>query len=347
MVRISSVLVAVALSLAVTGAWAQNGPPSEGINGPTVPQGTTRDYVSPEDVKSLADLVDTKRQLEGRNLVSARIARESSLLMLKALHVSCEVRDAKSIGAGTRVVNGKAVDIGLYEASCADGMGYLLTMQGELASGVSCFEAGAATTAQAGQSGGAGPGCELPADADLGTMATSVMRNAGTACAARQVRWLGHSAAPNFDFTDVACGGGEEYVLQTPAPGTQGSIIVLTCQAAATHGAACQLAPGSSRAASAGAAPARAASGAQAHPDLQWFEKALAQNGFACTVKNARLLGRESIKRRWVVEFQCAQDPHGVVAYIPSAGDTVHPLEHIDCATAAQRHLACAFPHSN
>jgi hypothetical protein len=189
----------------------------------------------------------------------------------------------------------------------------------------------------------------LPANADLDAMAATVMRIAGTPCVARGVRWLGHSAAPDFDYTDVACGDGQEYVLRTPAPGSKGSIGVLSCQAALRLGASCQLTAGSSGATAqtASAASGKAAPGAQTHPDLQWFKNALAKNGFACDVKNARLIGRESIKRRWVVELQCAQHPRGVIAYVPSAGDTLGKFERIDCDTAPARHLQCEFPHAN
>lgn len=217
-----------------------------------------------------------------------------------------------------------------------------------MASGISCFEAAGAPTAGSARSGGTDLSCRLPANANVDTMATAVMRGAGTSCAARDVKWLGHSAAPDFDYTDVACTDGQEYVLRTPAPGSQGSIGVLTCRAASKLGAGCQLASGG---AASGTAESRAAAhpapGSAARPDLQWFENAFARNGFACTMKNARIVGRESVRRRWVVEFQCAQHPRGVVAYVPSEGDTVNKFERIDCETAATRHLQCKFPHTD
>jgi hypothetical protein len=81
----------------------------------------------------------------------------------------------------------------------------------------------------------------------------------------------------------------------------------------------------------------------QARPTLQWFKDALSKNGVACDVKKARVVGRESIKRRYIVEYQCPQQPHGVVAYVPSNADTVNPFEWIDCEAAAARKLACQF----
>ncbi|MHB8812171.1 MAG: hypothetical protein ACYDAE_02810 [Steroidobacteraceae bacterium] len=348
--RVLSLLTAFALSVVVTSAWAQQGaPPAGGINSPTVPEGTTRDYVSPSDIKGLADLVDTKRMVEGRNLVSPALAKRQSSAMLAALHVSCRLADAKSIGAGETVVNGTSVKIALYEVSCGDGMGYLLTAQGAMASGISCFEAaGTSSVPASARSSDTDLKCQLPSNANIDAMATAVMRTAATSCAAQDVKWLGHSVAPDFDYTDVACLDGQEYVLRTPAPGSQGNIGVLTCQAASKLGASCQL---TRRGAASGTAESQAAAqptaGAQARPDLQWFENAFSRNDFACSVKNARIVGRESIKRRWVVEFQCAQHPRGVVAYVPSEGDTVNKFERIDCEAAATRHLRCKFPHTD
>jgi len=170
-------------------------------------------------------------------------------------------------------------------------------------------------------------------------MATTVMRNAGTTCAARTVKWLGESAAPKLDYTEVACSDDRGFVLRTPTPGAAGNIDVVSCQDAAAHGAKCQLSAGGSAAAVA-AAPSPAS---DARPSLQWFKDALSKNGVACDVKKARVVGRESIKRRYIVEYQCPQQPHGVVAYVPSDADIINPFEWIDCDAAAVRKLSCQF----
>ena len=76
---------------------------------------------------------------------------------------------------------------------------------------------------------------------------------------------------------------------------------------------------------------------------MQWFKDALAKNGISCEVKKARVIGRESIKRRYLVEYLCPQQPRGLVAYVPSAGDAVNTFESIDCNAAAERKITCQF----
>jgi hypothetical protein len=129
-------------------------------------------------------------------------------------------------------------------------------------------------------------------------MAATVMRNSGTQCAANKVKWLGESAEPKLDYTEVACSDDRRFVLRTPAPGAGGNIDVLSCQDAVAHGAKCQLT--GDAAAAAAAAPA-----AQTRPTLQWFKDALSKNGVTCEVRKARIVGPESIKRRYIVEYQC------------------------------------------
>jgi hypothetical protein len=63
----------------------------------------------------------------------------------------------------------------------------------------------------------------------------------------------------------------------------------------------------------------------------------------SCDVKKARVAGRESIKRRYVVEYQCPERPQGLVAYVPSPGDSASAFESMDCAAAAERKIACQF----
>jgi hypothetical protein len=341
MIRYSSALLAMLpaalLAIGSDRVWAQGPPPGGGASSPR--EGFTVGYMSQGDVKGLADFVDNTRQLERKNLVSKTLAAKRGTAMLKALQISCELTDAQHIAAGKSAADGKPVDIGLYEVACANGMGYLLTLRGlSAASGISCLAASATQSHDTPDPVKVDLRCRLPANQNAGEMATAVMRNAGTTCAAQNVKWLGESAQPNLDYTEVACSDGRGFVLRTPTPGAAGNIDVLSCQDAATHGAKCQLS-----ASGPAVVPAVQAPESQARPTLQWFKEALSRNGVACDVKKARIVGRESIKRRYIVEYQCPQQPHGVVAYVPSDGDTVNPFEWIDCDAAAARKLSCQF----
>jgi hypothetical protein len=343
MIRYSSallvVLPAALLAIGSDRVLAQGPPPGGGGSSPRASEGFTVGYMSQGDVKDLADFVDNTRQLERKDLVSKTLAAKRGTAMLKALQISCQLTDAQHIAAGKATADGKPVDIGLYEVACADGMGYLLTLRDlSAASGISCLAASATPSSDTPDPSKVDLKCRLPANQNVGEMATTVMRNVGTTCAARKVKWLGESAQPKLDYTEVACSDDRGFVLRTPTPGSAGNIDVLSCQDAATHGAKCQLSAGGSAAVTAPPAPE-----SQARPTLQWFKEALSRNGVACDVKKARIVGRESIKRRYIVEYQCPQQPHGVIAYVPSGGDTVNPFEWIDCDAAAARKLSCQF----
>lgn len=76
-------------------------------------------------------------------------------------------------------------------------------------------------------------------------------------------------------------------------------------------------------------------------PSLSWFKEALSRNGVSCESKRARIVGRESIKRRYLVEFECPDRPEGLVAFVPPAGDTVNSFESMNCLSAAERGIRC------
>jgi hypothetical protein len=54
-----------------------------------------------------------------------------------------------------------------------------------------------------------------------------------------------------------------------------------------------------------------------------------------------RLVGRETVSRRYVVEMQCP-DMTELVAFIPLEGST-KKLETLDCAAAMQRNILCTL----
>lgn len=295
--------------------------------------------MSQSDLRGLADFVDSTKRLERKDLQPKSVALKRSKVMLDALQIACGLTDAEQVGSGKTAVGGQTVDIGLYETACSNGMGYLLTLVGKAsASGISCFAASATQQGAASDPTKVDSKCHLPANQDINAMATSVMRNAGTSCDAHGVKWLGQSGSPTLDYTEIACNDGAGFVMRTPAPGAAAAIDVLSCADAATHGAKCEM---STPAVAAAAATAPAGEGPR--PDLQWFKDVLSKNGVSCDVKKARVVGRESVKRRYVVEYQCPQQPLGLVAYVPSPGDTAGAFESMNCSAAAERKIACQF----
>jgi hypothetical protein len=338
-----SVLAALLVMGGAGAALAQHGPPPGSTPGVVPP--AQMGGMSQSDVQGLADFVDSTRRLERKSLSPKSTAIKRSKVMLGALHIACELTDAEQVGSGKTTVDNQSVDIGLYETACSNGMGYLLTLVGKASgSGISCFAASATQPGDASNPSKVDSKCHLSANQDINAIATTVMRNAGTVCDAHGVKWLGQSGSPVLDYTEVACDEGKGFVLRTPAPGSIGATIdVLSCSDAAMHGAHCQM---STPAVAAASAPAATGGGPLAdgpRPDLQWFKDALSKHGVSCDVKKARVVGRESIKRRYIVEYQCPQQPQGLVAYVPSPGDTAGAFESIDCAVATERKIGCQF----
>jgi hypothetical protein len=335
--RYSIALLVALLLMGNENALAQRVPSTS--TGPAAPEGHITGYMSQDDITGLADFVDSTRRLERKDLVSKTQATKRATVMLSALHIDCQLTDAEHIASGKATVGGQPANVGLYEVACGNGMGYLLTLVGlSSASGISCFAASATGRGETSDPAKVDLKCRLPANQSLNTMATTVLRNAGATCSAQDLKWLGQSSDPKVDYTEVHCNDDQGLVLRTPAPGSIAKIDVLSCQDAAIHGASCQM--------SAAATPAAAGtppSAAEPRPNLQWFKDALSKSGVSCEVKKARIVGRESIKRRYIVEYQCPQQPRGLVAYVPSAGDTSNPFESIDCDAAALRKIACQF----
>ena len=276
----------------------------------------TRDTLSQSDLKRIAEQIDQWTRIEGNGTVTPRVAKPRTAAMLGVLKVSCAVSDAAYRGKVP------ATEQHLYEAACEDGMGYLLVLHGTTLTGTSCLATGRDDSPMK---------CELPANADRNAMAGTVLKRNGVDCKVLGLKWLGTSAA-NLDHIETACEGGGGYVMRSPQMGSSGKLDVLDCQDAVKHGIACEL----SR-----SAPSATASSADTRPTLSWFKEALSRNGVGCASKRARIVGRESVKRRYLVEFECSDRPDGLVAFVPPAGDTVNSFESMNCVSAAERGIRC------
>jgi hypothetical protein len=275
----------------------------------------TRDTLSQSDLKRLSEQIDQWNRVDGNGGVTPRVARSRAAAMLKVLNVSCAISDAAYRGAAP---DGGAPHV--YEATCEEGMGYLLLLQGNGLTGISCLARGPDELPMK---------CELPANADPRVMANKVLDRHQVPCKSRELKWLGTSAA-SLDHIEVVCEAGAAQVIRAPRPGSSGKLEVLSCQDAIKQGVRCEL-----------SAQATPAGPADSRPSLAWFKEALNRNGVTCQVKQARIIGRESIKRRYLVEFDCSDRPEGLVAFVPSAGDTVNAFESLNCPAAAERGIRC------
>jgi len=72
----------------------------------------------------------------------------------------------------------------------------------------------------------------------------------------------------------------------------------------------------------------------------QSLRDALKNNGVHCEPAKLRVIGRETIDKRYVVELQCPEQPTGMVAFIPLDGNS-KPFETMSCAAAAEQEIVC------
>jgi hypothetical protein len=275
----------------------------------------TRNALSQAEIKRLAEQVEQWNRVEGSG-VSLRVAKQRTAAMLKVLNVACVVTNAAYRGPAPDVV-GKNV----YEAACEDGMGYLLMLQGSTLIGTSCLATGDESPVK----------CALPGNSDGKVIAARLLNSQHVQCTVQDFRWLGANAA-GLDHVEVACADGAGYMIRTPHLGLTGKLEVFGCQDAVKQGVRCEL---SSQAASTRAAVV------DSRPSLAWFKDALSRNGVSCQSKRARIVGRESLKRRYLVEFECTDRPEGLIAFVPSAGDTANQFESMSCPSAAERGIRC------
>ena len=109
-------------------------------------------------------------------------ALKESQKIIDALSVPCELADAERAGGGKVEVDGRLLDVKVYEAACHSGTGYFLVSQPPQKSlAISCFAADAAHAADMAQ--GAAPDefvCTLSGNSDVKVMAASVLKGAGT-----------------------------------------------------------------------------------------------------------------------------------------------------------------------
>jgi hypothetical protein len=251
------------------------------------------------------------------------LAMKASEKLIQALSVPCELTDAEHAGGGKVKADGKMLEVNVFEVACRAGTGYFLVSQPPQKSlAISCFAADAARATDLAQ--GRNPDefdCEL-SGRGVKMIAASVLKVAGTACDVRDYRWMGISTTNGTEYSEVACAGGQGYVLEIPKTGPTEQVAVVGCQEAVKEGVKCSL------------------TAVTMPVTLETFRDALKEHAIDCAPAQMRYIGRETQGRRYVVELQCPQQPKGLVAFIPLEGNT-KPFETLDCATAATRAVKC------
>jgi len=325
-------LVVIATSCALGGTVrAQNIP-----GGPEGNNGGLNGSLSRSDLERLGGAHGDDSTEDSKDPEKARAnAKAQSEKLLKALEISCEVSDARLVVAGTRrhAAGGKPVEARVYEAACGGAMGYLLETQGtENPIGISCLSAEEARAADVAKGTDPGFSCTLPDNKDVYALVTSLIATgAGASCAVSTLQFFGRSASTRTEYTEVVCKNGEGFLLRTALPGSQAKTSVMSCSDAAKQGIKCRLSDGGP---------------VESPVTLDTFKGALARHGVSCRIDQIRMIGQEEHLKRYVVEYRCADQPAGMIAFLPLGGNT-NPYEAIDCSAAASRSLACKFTSAN
>jgi hypothetical protein len=329
-VAIFAAVVAISGTLSAP-AFAQSQPgthqDNSGLNG----------SLSNEDLQKLGGnkQPDSDTNLS-RDVAQARAkAKTESEELVKGLGLSCHITDAQLVVAGTRkpASGGKEMDTRVYEVACDGAMGYLLETQGtDKSIGISCLAAEETRAIDVAKGKPPGFFCKLPENKDVFATVTSMITAAtGAACAVRDLQAFGHSESTKSDYSEVACQDGKGFLLRVPLPGSQAQTLIMSCADAARQGIKCRLTD---------------AGPVQTPMSMETFKGALAQNGVTCKIDQIRFIGQEDNRKRYVVEYRCADQATAMVAFIPLQGNA-NPYESIDCAAALLRGAVCKFTTSN
>ena len=294
-------------------------PPSTSSTSPDSTPNSTLDTINKELLKKKRE----KLGLKAEQLQAQDKADVTSLV--NSVQFPCEVTNAQLLLEGSETIDGNTVKTKTYEAACGNGLGYFIVQREQPGrpSGFTCFAADATNDADVKAHRAPDMVCTLPENLDMKAMATTVLLGKGKSCPVRDIKWIGQSAKSNTDYTEIACGDGNGFILASPLPGSTANPQLVKCHDAAMQGIPCKLSDNGSQILT-----------------VQTFKDALAQHQVACDASDVRVIGKEIAKQRHVVEFQCTQHPEGLVAYIPLDGNTA-PFETLDCAAAVKRGVAC------
>jgi hypothetical protein len=321
-------LIATASLIAGAGAFAQMPPPTGGLAGsqPQAPIAADGKLMQ-GDTQKVENYLDRAHILKGQDADKARAAaRDSSAQLLRALELNCDITEAEPVGRGTAKVSGKSAQLEIYEVACSNGLGYLLVSQtGDAPYANSCFSADTTHAEEVAQGRKSDMYCLLATNKDVKAMATRFLVAADVTCAVRTLQWLGRSVASHTEYTEIVCDDGRGYLIRTAQAGSAATTTVMSCKEAAEKGIKCRLTD----------------AGPVAKPvTIETLKEALTANGLTCSVSQSRLIGQESERKRYVVEFLCPEYPQGLVAFIPT-GDNKNKFESVDCAKAISLHIVC------
>jgi hypothetical protein len=168
----------------------------------------------------------------------------------------------------------------------------------------------------------------MPQNADVYSMVSYlILSNTGSRCEVKELKAFGHSQSRQTDFSEIACKEGDGFLLEVPKPGAAAKVSAMSCKDAAKEGIKCRMTD----------------SGPQEAPvTLDTFKAALKERGEPCSIDQIRSIGQEDHRKRYVVEYLCAGQSAGKIAFIPLVGNS-NPFESVDCKDAPHIDLECSL----
>lgn len=298
--------------------------------------------------RNLGDYVDTVKAMNRKNIKD--VPKKEDVMqraneLISAINLACQAKDAELVGLNTDSSNGKIMQTSIYEVACSNGLGYFIASRDRIKkegakpgapvaaniTPITCITADGIHEQDIAKGEKSDFYCQLPGNGggELKDMGERLLTKAGVTCKVAQFKWFGSKAESKTEISEAACDNGTGYLLETALPGGNASPIAMNCNEAARKGLECKMTP------------------VVMPPTLLTFKEYLATTGVNCKIggldqikDQVKVLGQESTRQRYVVEFKCPQQPKGLVAYIPLNGNT-SPFETIDCASAAKRGLTC------
>lgn len=300
--------------------------------------------MSSEQVRQLANYVDTANVINRKDLKNAP-PKEEVVKRVKeiidVLKLDCSVKDAALAGNSTE----DGYQTNLYEVACTNGMGYFLNSRSRFkhnklgsvsakdATAITCFSAEAMHQNELAKGKKSEFYCQLPdnGSGDIAVIGGRLLAAAGANCNISKLAWFGVDDNNKIEYDEAACDDGTGYILQTPLAGGTIKPTAMSCVDAAQKGLDCKMTP------------------VIKPPTLETFKDYLAHTDVNCKIDSydqIKVLGKESLKQRYVVEFKCPEQPNGLVAFIPLDGNP-NKFETVDCDGVKKHGVSCKLTTKN
>lgn len=331
---------------------------AQGATAGALPQNAGADFhedqsalgLNPDQAHRLAAYIDRSLAMN-RNDIKDKPGKEELMSRAKeliaVLKLSCTPKDVDLAGVNTDHENGKLYQNTLYEVSCTDGLGYFLKSRDRLKSAgakpghpdaanafaISCLAADRLHEDDTKNGINSELYCHLPDNGggDMKVVGQNLLTRLGVNCNVTEYKWFGSKPDAKMEIAEAACDNSTGYLVETAAPGGNIKPSAMDCNAAVRNGLECRMTP------------------VVKPVTLATFREYLEKTSIKCKINDynqIKLLGRESLKQRYVVEFKCAEQPDGLVAFIPLDGNT-NPFQTEDCRGIKKYGIACKLTTIN